>query len=90
MYNTHLPPIYSLTLDIRMKKGKGFTKLQTWMISYYNTPEEIMLKDPEGMSRMIDRMYPKNYKSQRQIIVDKVRTHKIVGRANSSIAHEIR
>lgn len=73
-----------------MKKGKGFVKLQTWMISYYNTPEEIMLKDPEGMSRMIDRMYPKNYKSQRQIIVDKVRTHKIVGRANSNIAHEIR
>lgn len=90
MYNTHLPPIYSLTLDIRMKKGKGFTKLQTWMISYYNTPEEIMLKDPEGMSRMIDRMYPKNYKSQRQIIVDNVRTYKIVGRANSNIAHEIR
>lgn len=90
MYNTHLPPIYSLTLDIRMKKGKGFTKLQTWMISYYNTPEEIMLKDPEGMTRMIDRMYPKNYKSQRQIIVDRVRTHKIVGRANSNIAHEIR
>ena len=73
-----------------MKKGKRFTKLQTWMISYYNTPEEIMLKDPEGMSRMIDRIYPKNYKSQRQIIVDKVRTHKIVGRVNSNITHEIR
>lgn len=90
MYNTHLPPIYSLTLDIRMKKGKGFTKLETWMISYYNTPEDIMLKDKAGMSRMMDRMYPNNYKSVKQIIIDKVRTSKIVGRANSNIAHEIR
>jgi len=73
-----------------MKKGKKFIKLQTWMISYYNTPEEIMLKDPEGMNRMIDRMYPNNYKSTRQIIIDKVRSYKIVGRANSNIAHEIR
>jgi len=60
------------------------------MISYYNTPEEIMLKDPEGMERMTDRLYPKNYKSKKQVIVDKVRSHKIVGRANSNIAHEIR
>ncbi len=49
-----------------------------------------MLKDPEGMSRMVDRLYPKNYKSKKQVIVDKVRSHKIVGRANSNIAHEIR
>ena len=90
MYNTHLPPIYSLTLDVLVRKGKKLTKLQTWMISYYNTPEEIMLKDPEGMERMTDRLYPKNYKSKRQVIVDKVRSHKIVGRANSNIAHEIR
>lgn len=90
MYNTHLPPIYSLTLDIRMKKGKGFTKLEAWMISYYNTPEDIMLKDKEGMKRMMDRMYPNNYKSTKQIIIDNVRTYKIVGRANSNIAHEIR
>jgi len=60
------------------------------MISYYNTAEEIMLKDPEGMERMTDRLYPKNYKSKKQVIVDKVRSHKIVGRANSNIAHEIR
>ena len=90
MYNTDLPPIYSLTLDIRMKKGKVFTKLQTWMISYYNTPEDIMLKDKEGMKRMMDRMYPNNYKSTKQIIVDNVRTFKVIGRANSNIAHEIR
>lgn len=90
MYNTHLPPIYSLTLDIRMKKGKKFIRLQTWMISYYNTPEEIMLKDQEGMNRMIDRMYPNNYKSTRQIIIDNVRSSKIIGRANPNIAHEIR
>ena len=79
-----------MTLDIRMKKGKVFTKLQTWMISYYNTPEDIMLKDKEGMKRMMDRMYPNNYKSTKQIIVDNVRTFKVIGRANSNIAHEIR
>lgn len=73
-----------------MKKGKAFTKLQTWMISYYNTPEDIMLKDKDGMKRMMDRMYPNNYKSTKQIIVDNVRTFKVVGRANSNIAHAIR
>ena len=90
MYNTHLPPIYSLTLDVRVKKGKKFSKLWTWMISHYNTPEEIMLKDELGMKRMMDRMYPTNYKSQKKVIIDSVRSSKIVGRVNAKIAHEIR
>ena len=81
---TSRPPIYSLTLDIAVKKGKRIQNLEAWAISRYNTPHEIMSSCKTTMDRLRAHHYGKTYKGEKRILVKKVRSEKIVGYVNSN------
>jgi len=73
------PNIYYLEIMISYKKGKSIIKDETWAVSKYTTPNEIMRKDSKTMSRLNDMVYGSKYKSAKQLVITKVLSQKIVG-----------
>jgi len=78
------PPIYSMTLDIAVKKGKRIYNLEAWAVCRYDTPQDIMAHSEHTMSRLKREYYGKTYKGDKRIIVKKIRSKKIVGYVNSN------
>jgi len=81
---TSRPPIYSLTLDIAVKKGKKVNNYEAWAVSRYDTPADIMAHCKTTMERIRNQHFKKTYKGERRVIVKKVRSKKIVGYVNSN------
>jgi len=78
------PPIYSLTLDIQIKKGKQVYNRTTWAVCRYDTPADIMAHSKYTMDRLRNEFYGKNHKGEKRILIKKVRDKKIVGYVNSN------
>lgn len=78
------PPIYSLTLDIAVKKGKNVSELTAWAVSRYDTPQDIMKHCKHTMDRLKRDHYGKSYKGEKRIIIRKIRDKKQVGNVNST------
>jgi len=71
--------IYYLDILISYKKGKSYIKLDTWAVSKFTTPQDIMRNDSKTMHRLTDLVYGSKYKSQKQLLIIKVLTSKKVG-----------
>lgn len=71
--------IYYLEIEVSYKKGKSIIKSSTWAVSKYTTPMEIMKNDKKTMNRLMGEYYSKTYKSQKQLFITKVLSHKIIG-----------
>jgi len=78
-----LPPIYFMTADASFKKGKREFNLPVWIVSSYDDPLEIMLKDSKTIGRLELEFYGKAYKSEKKVTIKKIRSKKIVGHVNS-------
>lgn len=78
------PPIYSLTLDIEIKKGKNVSKREAWAVCRYDTPEDIMNHSKHTMDRLNRTYYGKGYKGKREIIITGIRSKKHVGYVNKN------
>ena len=72
-------PIYYLEILISYKKGKSIIKKDTWAVSKYDTPQQIMRNDRKTMSRLDELVYGSKYKSAKQLVITKVLSKKIVG-----------
>ena len=77
------PPIYSMTADISYTKGKNTLNVPAWIVSRYDDPLEIMLKDSHTMHRLKEENYGKNYKSKKSLTIKKIRSKTIVGHVNT-------
>ena len=71
--------IYYLEIAISYKKAKSIIKNQTWAVSKYATPQEIMKHDTKTMSRLNDFYYGSKYKSAKQLFITKILSKKKVG-----------
>jgi len=71
--------IYYLEILISFKKGKTYIKRDTWAVSKYTTPQEIMRNDSKTMDRLHEYAYGRKYKSQKQLVILKVLSYKKVG-----------
>ena len=80
---SNLPPIYYLTANASFKKGKREFDLPVWIVSNYDDPLEIMLKDSKTISRLETEFYGKAYKSEKRVTINSIRSKKIVGYVNS-------
>ena len=78
-----LPPIYYMTAEASFKKGKREFNLPVWIVSNYDDPLEIMLKDSKTIGRLELEFYGKTYKSEKRVTIKKIRSKKIVGYVNS-------
>ncbi len=73
--------IYYLDITMSYKKGKSVLRKETWAVSKYDTPQDIMRKDPKTMSRLDHLAYGLKYKSIRQLVITKILSKKIIGRS---------
>lgn len=78
---SELKNIYYLEILISYKKGKSIIKKDTWAVSRYTTPQEIMKNDRKTMSRLDEVAYGSKYKSKKQLVITKVLSYKVVGTA---------
>lgn len=74
-----------MTADASFKKGKREYDLPIWIVSNYDDPLEIMLKDSKTISRLELEFYGKTYKSEKRVTINNIRSKKIVGHINSKI-----
>ena len=72
-----------MTADASFKKGKREFNLPVWIVSSYDDPLEIMLKDSKTIGRLELKFYGKAYKSEKKVTIKKIRSKKIVGHVNS-------
>ena len=84
MGNEDLKPIYYLNAQVAYKKNKRMYNIQTWIVSRYDKPADIMSKDKKTMDRLKLDIYGKTYKGTKHIIVRDILSRKVVGRVNSS------
>lgn len=71
--------IYYHEISISYKKGKSFIKDETWAVSKYKTPIDIMKHDSKTMHRLKNKYYSPTYKSNKQLVITKINSSKIVG-----------
>jgi len=79
--------IYYHEIEISYKKAKSFIKDNTWAVSLFKTPIEIMKYDKKTMDRLTRKYYGTKYKSQKQLVITKILSTKSVG-SGSNQKHE--
>ncbi len=71
-----LPPIYYMTAEASFKKGKREFNLPVWIVSNYDDPLEIMLKDSKTIGRLELEFYGKHI-NLRESDINKIRSKKL-------------
>lgn len=77
--------IYYYDIEVSYKKGKSTHKSQNWLISRYEKPGEIMHYDHRAMRSLESRLYSKNYKGQKKILIRKILKRVDLGPKSSQI-----
>lgn len=77
--------IYYYDIEVSYKKGKSTHKSQNWLISRYEKPGEIMHYDDRAMRSLESRLYSKNYKGQKKILIRKILKRVDLGPKSSQI-----
>lgn len=73
-----------MTLEIAYKKNKSTINKESWAVSRYNTPSDLMSKCNRTMSRLERECYGKTFKGDKRIIIRKVKDIKTHGYVNSN------
>jgi hypothetical protein len=74
--------IYLVMLTAMFKYKKETKKRDVEIVSKYNTRNEIMADDI-SMNSIEEKLYPKNYKSERKIMVKEIVSSKIIGQVSN-------
>lgn len=69
-------------LTVMFKYKKETKKRDVEIVSKYNTRNEVMADDI-SMNRIEEKLYPKNYKSERKIMVKEIISSKIIGQVSN-------
>jgi len=69
-------------LTAMFKYKKETKKRDVEIVSKYNTRNEIMADDI-SMNSIEEKLYPKNYKSERKIMVKEIISSKIIGQVSN-------
>tara|TARA_R110002020_G_scaffold403304_1_gene613394 strand:+ start:3711 stop:3965 length:255 start_codon:yes stop_codon:yes gene_type:complete len=77
--------MYYYEIEVSYKKGKSTHKSQNWLISRYEKPGEIMHYDHRAMRSLESRLYSKNYKGQKKVLIRKVLKRLDLGPISSQI-----
>ena len=78
------PQIYSMTLEVAYKKNKATRKKESWAVSRYCTPADIMKHCNRTMERLAQECYGKKFKGEKRIIIRECKDIKTHGYVNSN------
>lgn len=74
--------IYYMNLDIAYKKNKSTINKESWAVSRWCSPEDIMKNCKRTMNRLAEECYGKTFKGDKRIIIRGVRDVKWIGHTN--------
>lgn len=75
-------PIYYLTAIVSYERNKTKHKREEWIVTTYETAREIMVNDSKTMDSLTERIYGKNYKGIKKIVIVKINERKEIGQTN--------
>lgn len=75
-------PIYFMDILVAYRKGRSIIKTETWCVTTYTNPSDIVRHDKKTMDRLNQKLYNKTYKSQRNIAILEILSRKQVGLTN--------
>ena len=73
-----------MILDVAYKKNKSTINRESWAVSRYNTPADLMKHCSRTMERLKRECYGKTFKGEKRIIIRGVRDIKTHGYVNSN------
>jgi len=76
-------PIYYMTARVAFKKRKVVHERVVWIVSVFDTPNDIRRYDTKTMWRLGNELYGKNAKSEKQIMIREIVTKKFI--SNSTL-----
>ena len=76
-------PIYYMTARVAFKKRKVVHERVVWIVSVFDSPNDIRRYDTKTMWRLGTELYGKNAKSEKQIMIREIVTKKFI--SNSTL-----
>ena len=74
-----------MTARVAFKKRKVVHERVVWIVSVFDTPNDIRRYDNKTMWRLGNELYGKNAKSEKQIIIREILTKKPISKSNISV-----
>jgi len=71
-------PIYYMTARVAFKKAKVVHERVVWVVSVFDTPNDICNYDTHTMHRLGIELYGKNTKSEKQIVIRNIIDKKFI------------
>lgn len=68
-----------MTAAIRFKKAARYQRGETWIVSKYDDPSDIMLNDKKTMTRIYDEIYGTTKPKEKSVLIDSILSKKVVG-----------
>jgi len=71
-------PIYYMAARVAFKKKKVVHERVVWIVSVFDTPNDIRTYDPRTIRRLENEFYGKNAKSEKQVLIREIISKKII------------
>ena len=78
-------PIYYMTARVAFKKRKVVHERVVWIVSVFDSPNDIRLYDYKTMHRLETELYGKNAKSERKVIIREIMDKKFISNSTLTI-----
>ena len=79
------PDIYHLTARVSYKKSKREIKTETWIVSCFDVPADIMKYDKHTMSRLKWRFFKNSKAKDQTITVEEILDKIVLGKSQESL-----
>ena len=78
-------PIYYMTARVAFKKRKVVHERVVWIVSVFDSPNDIRTYDSKTMTRLELELYGKNAKSEKHIIIRDIIDKKLISHSTLSL-----
>ena len=78
-------PIYYMTARVAFKKRKAVYERVMWLVSVFSNPSDIARYDYKTMHRLGEKLYGRDAKSKKQIIIRTIIDSKVIGQSNLTL-----
>lgn len=74
--------IFYMEINTAYRKGKSLIKNQTWCVSTYTTPSDIVRYDKKTMNMLYQKYYSTSYKKKKSVVILDIVSKKQIGISN--------
>lgn len=79
------PDIFYITVKASYRKNKRDVSVETWIVSSFDDPIDIMLYDDKTMSRLRKLFYKTSKAKDKRVSIDEILDRKVIGKSQRSL-----